>query len=352
MATINTPNRISCDAFSDVNLVNSPNNGIYNTFTNNLSRPLLGVKGLQLLRANFVNNSLQLNDYNGQLLFVYSKNSTTAIPDSSTFHVVRLHPSWYVPAASHTAYVKNKYFNNGAELVAALNAAAVAGGDSTTYNPSWLVGDVTFTFDTTTRKISFYGNTASSYYAPIPSDHPALAAFLTSYGASGTGVKMNALGYSGSYAAALIQPINAGVSMNSRLGFAMAYRNRGLQWTGSSILGCATTTGIPQANGIANTTEADSWPILLGSQNLNIYCNAVAGSGQDSRSLRTLLATIPFENASLGVCSYTLTSVDGPALSVGNEIYNLQFTFLDDYGNPYYFTPNYNINLELNVFYD
>jgi len=281
MATTNRPNRISCDAFSDINLVNTPNNGIYNTFTNNLRLPLLGVKGLQLLRANFVNNSLQLNDYNGQLLFVYSRNSTTAIPDSSTFHVVRLHPSWYVPAASYTTFVKNKYFNNGAELVAALNLAAAANGDSTTYNPSWLAGDVTFSFDTTTRKISFTGATATNYYAPIPQDHPALAAFLTSYGASGTGVKMNALGFSGSYAAALIQPINAGITMNERLGFAMSYRNRGIQWTSSSILGCATTTGVPQLNAVA--TEADSWPILLGSQNLNIYCNAVAGSGQERR---------------------------------------------------------------------
>jgi hypothetical protein len=106
---------------------------------------------------------------------------------------------------------------------------------------------------------------------------------------------------------------------------------------------------VPQLNAVA--TEADSWPIFLGSQNINIYCNAVAGSGQDSRTLRTLLATIPIENAPLGVCSYTLTSVDGPALSVGNEIYNLQFTFLDDNGNPFYFLPNYNTNLELNVFY-
>jgi len=353
MATTNRPDRISCDAFSDVNLNNSPNNGVYNTFTNNLTRPLLRVKGVQLLRANFVNSSLQLNDYNGQLLFVYSRNTTTAIPaDGSTFKVVRLLPSWYVPAASYTTYVKNKYYNSGTELVADLNLAAAAGGDLATYNPTWTAGDVTFTFNTATRKISFYGNTATNYYAPIPQDHPALAAFLTNYAAvGGTGVKMNALGFSGSYGAALIQPINAGVTMNERLGFAMTYRNRGFQWTSSSVLGCASTTGVPQVNGSTNTTEGDSWPILIGSQNLNVYANIVAGSGQDSRSLRTLLATIPIENAPLGVCSYTLTSVDGPALSVGDEIYNIQFTFLDDNGNPFYFMPNYNTNLELNVFY-
>jgi hypothetical protein len=160
---------------------------------------------------------------------------------------------------------------------------------------------------------------------------------------------MNALGFSGSYGAALNQSYNAGVSMNERLGFAMSYNNTGIQWTGSSIRGCATTTGVPQLVNIA--TEADSWPLFLGTQNLNVYANIVAGSGQDSRTLRTLLATIPIENVPLGVCSYTLTSVDGPALSVGDEIYNIQFTFLDDSGNPFYILPNYNTNLELNVFY-
>jgi len=346
MATTNRPDKISCDAFSDNNLSYNNNNGIYNTFTNTLTLPLLGVKGVQLLRANFVNSSLPLNDYNGQLIFVYSRNTTTAIPaNGSTFKVIRLLPSWYVPASGYTSFVKNQYFDNGTELATALTTAATLGGDLATYNPTWTAGDVSFSFNTSTRKLSFTGLTAGQYYAPIPSDHPALAAFL----ASANAPKMNALGFSGTYGAALIQPRVAGVTMNERLGFAMSYNNTGFQWTSSSIRGCATTSGVPQLNAVE--TEADSWPIFLGSQNINVYCNAVAGSGQDSRVLRTLLATIPIENAPLGVCSYTLTSVDGPSLSVGNEIYNLQFTFLDDNGNPFYFMPNYNTNLELNVFY-
>lgn len=351
MATTNRPDRISCDAFSDTTLTFAPNNGVYNSFTNTLTLPLLGVKGVQLIRANFVNSSLPLNDYNGQLIFVYSRNTTTAIPaNGSTFKVIRLLPSWYVPAASYTTFTRNQYFDNGTELATALTTAATLGGDLATYNPSWTAGDVTFSFDTTTRKLSFTGTSEGLYYAPIPSDHPALAAFLSNYAAvGGTGVKMNALGFSGSYAAALIQPLVAGVTMNERIGFAMSYNNTGVQWTSSSIRGCATTTGVPQLNAVA--TVGDSWPIFIGSQNINVYANIVAGSGQDSRKLRTLLATIPIENVPLGVCSYTLTSVDAPALSVGNEIYNIQFTFLDDNGNPFYFMPNYNTNLELNVFY-
>jgi len=347
MATTNRPDRISMDAFSDPTLSTAPNNGIYNQFTNNLTLPVVGVKAIQLLRANFVNSSLQLNDYNGQLFFIYSRNTTTAIPaDGSTFLVIRLHPSWFVPYAGYTAFTKNKYFNNGQELVTALNAAAATGGDSVTYNPLWVADDVSFSFDTTTRKISFTGLNDTYYYAPIPFDHPALANFATSV----YQVRMNTINSSDTYATATIQPYSGLITMNSRLGFAMDYRNRGILWGANSIVGCATTSGIPQLKDIA--VEGDSWPILLGSQNLNIYCNALAGAGQDSRTRRTLLATIPIENVPLGVCSYTLTSVDGPALSVLNEVYNLQFTFLDDFGLPFFFMPNFNCNLELNIFYE
>lgn len=352
MATTNRPNRISCDAFSDENLQYIGNNGNYTSFTNKLTQPLLGVKGVQLLRANFVNSSLQLNDYNGELIFCYSRNTTTAIPlDGSTIHVVRLHPSWFVPNAGFTNFVKNKYYNNGAELVADLNLAALTAGDSTLYNPSFLAGDVTFSFDTATRKISFQGTVNNLYYAPIPYDHPALAAWLVD---SSHNIRMN--GYNngaGGAGTGTPQPYARGLidgsTMNARLGFGMGFNNRGIFWGSTSVLGCATTTGVPQL-GLVNT-EGDSWPILLPSQNINIYANIVAGSGQDSRTLRTLLATIPLENAPLGVCSYTLTSVDGPALSVGDEIYNITFSFLDDFGTPFYFSPNYNINLEMNIFY-
>ena len=352
MATTNRPDRISCDAFSDTSLGNLANNGNYTSFTNTLTLPLLGVKGVQLIRANFVNSSLQLNDYNGQLLFVYSRNTTTAIPaDGSTIHVVRLHPSWFVPNDGFTNFVKNKYYNSGTELVADLNLAAASPGDSTTYNPSFLSGDITFSFNTATRKISFQGTVNNLYYAPIPYDHPALAAWLID---ATHQVRMN--GYNngaGGAGTGTIQPYARGLLdgsiMNGRLGFAMGYGNKGIFWGADSIIGCATTTGVPQLGDVE--TEGDSWPILIGSQNINIYANIVAGSGQDSRTLRTLLATVPIENAPLGVCSYTLTSVDAPALSVGDEIYNIQFTFLDDFGTPFYFSNNYNVNLELNVFY-
>jgi hypothetical protein len=350
MRLINRPDKVTADSFSDPNLKYANNNGYFSQFTNALNTPILDVKGIQLLRANFVNPSLPLYDWNGQCIFVYAKNSNTTIPDSSVFHTVRLHPSWYVPATGYGTYVKNSYYNNGTELASNLNIAASAGGDSTLYNPSWLSNDVSFSYNTATRKISFQGLSSSNYYSPVPADHPALPAFLSTYtGPDPTGIKMNALGFSGSYANALPQPFVNGVTMNSRLGYGLSYNTRGLFWTGASVKGCATTTGIPQSNGIA--TEADSWPIMLGIQQVNVYLSVITGSGLDSGIKKNLLATIPIENASLGVNSYTLSSVEKPAKSVANEIYTLQFDFTDEEQNPVYFPPNMNVNMELNLFY-
>lgn len=335
---MNRPDKVTVDSFSDRTLKSANNNGYFSQFTNQLTTPILDAKGIQLTRANFVNPSLPLNDFNGQLIFVYSRNTTTAIPaNGSTFKAIRLYPSWYVPAASYTTFVKNKYFNNGAELVAALNLAAGTAGDVNTYNPGWVANDVSFTFDTATRKISFTGNTATNYYAPVPADHPAMATFLA-------GITLN------TFSGVITQPDYPGITMNSRLGFAMSYYNTGISWTSSSIQGCATTTGVPQLNAVA--TEADSWPILLGTQNINVYCSVITGSGNDSGNKKNLLATLPIENGPLGVNSYTLSSVEKPAKSVANEIYTLQISFTDDNGNPFFFSnPNMNVNMELSIYY-
>lgn len=338
MATyLNRPDKLTVDSFSDPNLDRMSGNAYFSQFTNQLNTPLLDVKGIQLLRANFVNPSLQLNDFNGQLIFVYSRSATATVStDSTSFKAIRLHPSWYVPAAGYTTFTKNKYYNNGTELVAALNAAAGTSGDLATYNPGWVANDVTFSFDTATRRISFTGNTATNYYAPVPADHPAMATFLAS-------ITLN------SFSGIVKQPTYPNITMNSRLGFALAYQNRGIFWTGASVVGCATSTGVPQLNAVA--TEADSFPIMTGTQNINVYCSVINGSGNDSGKARNLLATLPVENVSLGVNSYTLTSVEKPAKSVANEVYTLVFNFTDDHGAPFFFYNNMNINLELNIYY-
>jgi len=349
MASVSKPDRLVMDAYSDPNIKSLGASGVYSRFTNALPQGVVGVRGLQLLRTNFVNSTLQLNDYNGQLFFLYYKytDATATGIALANMHCVRLHPSWFVPKTSFTNFVKNKYFNTVTELVAALNAAAVSAGDSTTYNPTFLTGDITFSYDTATRRISFVGNTASSYYSPVAFDDPNVALFFNN-NASYT-PKMNAFNSSSSYATATYQPWISGNTMNPRLGFAMSINTRGV-WAGSgSIRGCATSTQVPSANG--TTVEADSWPILIGAQNLNVFCSILGAGGQSSGGRKNLLACIPLETAGLNVASYTLSSVEGHVLSVAFEIYEITLDFTDDFGNPFFFPPNYNVQVEMNLYY-
>jgi len=342
MALINRPDKVTVTSFADTTLTTNNTGGVFCSFQNQLQTPLLNVRAIQLLNVNFVNPSLQLNDYSQLMFFYYAASSATSINLLAHLRCVRLLPSWYVPASGFTAYTINQYFTDGAALVAALNVAAAAGGDSVTYNPLWVSGDVSFTFNTSTRKISLTGNTSSTYYTPAAADDPIVTAYLAT-----NAIKMYS--QTGSATTSIVQPYVSGFSMNRSLGFAMSYNNIGLNWGTGSYTGCAWQVGYPVANGTSIT--CDSWPILLGIQNVRVYCSVVTGSGVDSGYKKNFLANVPISCYALNVNAYTLTSVESRALSVNSEIYSLQFDFRDDWGNPIYWNPNMSVSLELAVYY-
>jgi len=340
---MNAPDKLLADAFSDPSIKSNSISGAYSGFTNQLNTPVLGLKGIQLLRMNFVNSVLQLND-NSQLMFFYYRGtsaSTTISTDATNLYCVRLVPSNFVPLTTgFTAYTRNQYFNTASELITALNTAAAAGGDSITYNPKWSSGDITFSYSTSTRRISFTGNTASRYYAPAAADDPVVIAYM----------KTNAITLNNYSGLTPPQPYVLNQSMNARLGFAMSYYNRSSQAPAIYYVGAASSTQNPQATGIA--IEADTFPILIGAQSINVYMNIAPNSGYDSKFNKNLIASIPVEAAGLYVGSYTLTSLEQPASSVQNDVYTITFTFTDETGVPYYFNANTNVSLEFNCFYD
>jgi hypothetical protein len=347
MASLARPDKVSLDAFSDGNLEMQNPNGLYNRFTNQLKTPILNAKGIQLLNANFINSILQLND-NGQLMFFYYASATQAgIRTLANLRCVRLLPSNYVPASGYTAYTRNKYFNSVVELVAALNAASATGGDSATFNPLWVAGQVSFSYDTTTRKISIT-SVAGTYIAPAGADDPFVLDQLRGTTTPTNRIVMNTFNATGVYAGAVLQPYVEGVSMNSRIGFGMSYMSRGLWWGASSQQGCATSTGVPLA---ATAIEADANPILLGSQNCSFYLSIVSGSGIDFTGRKNLIQTIPIEVAPLNINSYTASSVEKPAISIPTDIYEISVEMLDDNGQPFLQPPNYNCNLAFAVYY-
>ena len=348
MASVNRPNRITLDAYSDPQLLVKNVGGVYSSFTNVLKNPIIGAKGLQLVNANFINSSLQLNDQ-GQLMFFYYTSATQAgIATLANLRCIRLHPSNFVPAASFTSFTSNEYFNTVDELVTQLNLAASAGGDSATYNPIWVAGQVTFSYDTTTRRISVAGN-GTNYIAPAAADDPNVRDTLLGTTTASNRIKMATFG-SSSYATATFQPFVLNESMNARLGFAQGYNTRGLYWGASSQVGCATSIGVP-SNSSSVAVSADAFPILLGVQNVNVYLNVAVGGGLDSLGNKNLIASIPIESPPLAINSYTTNSVEVPSLSTPNEIYEIAVSFIDDAGVPFIQYPNYNSQICLAIYY-
>jgi len=349
MATLNRPDKITIDAVNDASIEYNSENGRYFRFTNRLTTPLLGVKGVQVLNANFINSALQLNDGYSLMFLYYSSSTQAGIRSAANLKCVRLLPSWYVPYTGYTTFVKNKYFNSVPELVAALNSAASTSGDSTTYNPRWAVNELTFSYDSTTRKVSVVSTSGTQYIAPAGADDPLVADYLNNTGSfSSQRPVMYGYGAGGSaYANGTLQPFAVGFSMNARIGFGMSYYNRGFWWGSTSQQGCATSTGVP----LATTIEADSNPILTGAQNVNLYLDIVAGSGMDSQNRKNLSASIPLEVPPLNVNSYTLSSVERPLISCPNEIYEIACEMRDENGQPFYQPPNFNTQISFSIYY-
>jgi hypothetical protein len=342
MTSLNRPDRVTLDAYNDQSL--EYGGPYYSQFTNRLTTPILNAKGIQLLNINYVNSVLELNDASQLMFFYYSNGSNFQLPDFDNLQCIRLHPSTFVPYAGYTTFVRNKYFTSVPDLVTALNLAASASGDSSVFNPRFAPGEVTFSYDTATRKISIVGN-GSTYIAPAAADDPNVLALLAS---ATLAPRMNVVTSSNTYATAQIQPFVRNFSMNARLGFCLGYNTRGLFWGENSQIGCANSTGRPT---FTTPMEADAWPILLGAQNIQVYASIVAGSGMDSLNRKNLCASIPVEVGPLHVGSYTLNSINAPLLSVPSEVYEIGIDLRDENGTPFPTPLNYNVELSFMILY-
>ena len=349
MASLNRPDKLQLDAFADPQLqVGSTQGGWYYRWTNRLTTPILNCKAIQLLNANFVNSTLQLNDNANLMFFYYSQAGTSAgIVSLANLHCIRLLPANYVPYAGFAAYTQNKYFNSVTELVTALNLAASAGGDSATYNPTWIAGEVTFAYDTASRKITITGN-GTKYIAPAAADDPNVLDLLRGTTTAANRIRMNTANSSNTYASSPLQPYVEGRSMNARLGFAQGYNTNGVWWSGSSQRGVASSTGLPAGN-IA--FYADAYPILLGTQNVGVYLSISTGGGLDSYNRKNLSATIPISVAPLNINTFVTNSLQTPTLSTPSEIYEITVELLDDYGQPFYQPPNFNTEIAFGLLY-
>lgn len=338
MNRVNQPDRISLDSFMDTT---TASDGQYFTFVNHApNSAVVGAKSIALLRATIPNICLPIPDY--QLVFYYYKLPTaTTIPQSTHLRAVRLYPRDYIPPTGFTAFTVNQFFQTPTELVAALNDAAAAGGDNVTYNTLWNSGDVVFNYDPVTNLIDFEGTAGGSFYCAAGYDDPIVRASqastaITTFNQDSTTTR---------------QPFSLGYTLNLRCGFAMDGVNRPrLSGTNFVANSCANLAGRPFA-ALANI-YADSFPCLVYTSNIYVYCNVVGNSGFGSVNKKNLIGIIPVDVPPGGVIQYSGHSTPAYSTKVASEIYSFDFELRDESNMPFYLPNSANVNIELSILYE
>lgn len=336
---VNNPERVFLNSSDDSR--NTQQNIGFNQFTCTYDTPILGAKKTMMLRATIANAQVNIPSY--QLVFwYYSLPTATTVPNTTHLRAVRLYPADYqAPAALGTAYTKNRYFSDPADFVTQLNTAAAAGGDNVTYNPAWVAGDVTFSYNATTKQITFVGNTAGRYYTPAGWGDPVVTAY-----ADGDNIVMP--NYNGT--GTTPQPIEANWPLNLRIGYAISGTANAAVYNQSANpnIRYANISNATYANGTA--VPADSYPNLVYSQCVYLYSNIIAGSSLGSGGQHNLLAVIPSNAPQLGVIQYTALTVNHMT-KLSDTIYEITIEMRDDANQPFILPDNAQVNIEMAFIY-
>ena len=334
---VNNPERVFLNSSDDPRTTGDQG---FSVFTCTYDTPILGAKKTMMLRASIPNAQVNIPDY--MLVFgYYNLPTATTTPSLATFKTVRLYPSYYqAPAALGTAYTKNRFFSDPADFVTQLNTAAAAGGDNVTYNPYWTAGDITFSYNATTKQITFTGNTAGRFYAPAGWDDPVWASAMPNI------VTPNFSGV-GSTA----QPYVPNWTLNLRVGYAMSGSTFGTQVNAAAAPNAlyADVTNSAYANGTA--VPVDSYPNLVYSQCVYLYSNIVAGVSLGSNGQHNLLGVIPSNAPQLGVIQYTALTVNMLG-KLADTLYQITIEMRDDANQPFTLPDNAQVNVELAFVYE
>ena len=412
MNTVNTPDRLSLDAYADPD---RNSKAVYSSFNNNLGVAILNAKQLHLLRATIPNVHLQIPDYQ-LVFFYYNLPDATTVPNSTHLKAVRLYPSDYVPPSGFTTYTKNTYFTDPSTLATQLTLASTAGGDSATYNKLWSSSDTSFAYSTTTKQLSFSGLGSGRYYANAGFADPNVLAVInntatttvtsaTGDGTNGTylvpsttGIYVGSTvvitgavtqGYNGTFtvtavtgntsfvvanttptgsafvngsvtvtpnvmltynfdATTSLQPMLAGKTLNLRVGYALS---------GVSIP--PYSFGAQVSNTIANLTgkakaavvPVDSYPCLVYTQNIYLYSNVIGNQGLANYGRKNLVAVIMVDVPQFGVIQFIASYDGGEAHPIPDEIYAMGIEMRDDNNQPYSLPLSANVNVEFAVDY-
>lgn len=336
---VNNPERVFLNSSDDER--NTTDFG-FSQFTCTYDTPILGAKKTMMLRASIPNAQVNIPDY--QLVFwYYNLPTATTAPSAATLKAVRLYPSYYqAPAALGTAFTKNRFVSDPGDLVTLLNTAAAAGGDNLTYNPFWSSGDITFSYNATTKQITFTGNTAGRFYAPAGWNDPVVNAAIAG--------KTIVMPSTANIAVTYPQPLLQNWTLNLRVGYAMSGTSYGPQLLQvNQIPQYADLTHVAYANAVA--VPVDSYPNLVYTQAVYLYSNIVAGVSLGSGGQHNLLAVVPVNAPQLGVIQYTALTVNMMTKLV-DTIYEITVNMRDDANQPFVLPDNAQVNLELAMVYE
>lgn len=339
---VNNPERVFLNSSDDGR--NTTDLG-FSQFTCTYDTPILGAKKTMLLRATIPNAQINIPDY--QLVFWYYRLPTaTTVPTDGTYlQCVRLYPSWYQPPTGFTAYTKNRYFSDPADFVTQLNLAASAGGDSATYNDYWISGDITFSYNASTKQITFTGNTAGRFYAPAGWNDPIVNTAIAVNAANQNIIIPSTANIAVTYP----QDLVPGWDLNLRVGYAMSGTSFGPQpLQVNQIPKYADLTHVAYANGTA--VPVDSFPNLVYSQCVYLYSNIIAGSSLGSGNQHNLLAVVPSNAPQLGVIQYTALTVNY-LTKLADTLYEISIEMRDDANQPFTLPDNAQVNIEMAFLY-
>jgi len=99
-----------------------------------------------------------------------------------------------------------------------------------------------------------------------------------------------------------------------------------------------------------NYYTADSFCNLVYSSTITIYTRILGGSSTDTVRNTNLLAIMPLNCGNLGI-TFSANFIDNPLFKVDNDIYSIEFEFRTDNDQPYFFSNNSVITLQLRLTY-
>ena len=319
------------------------NNAQYSQFQINLQTPVLDPKRCQLIRATIPNVQLQLPDWGGLCFFYWALATASTTPTISNLRCIRLYPSYYIAPSGFTTFVRNRYIADPSDLVTLLNQAAGVAGDIATYNPYWIVSDVTFSYDTTKKQITFVGNTASTFYAPVGYADPILATVL-----NGTAASLITMPNANNVSNTTRQPQVDQYTLNLKVGYAMSGLSRGIQSFGAGPTVYADITNVAFANTV--TVPVDSFPNLVYTNTVSIYLNFISGASLTSNNRHNLIAVVPVQAGSLQVNNY-IAATSNLLTRLSQTISNITVELVDDANQPYLLPDSAVTTIELSFSY-